>query len=846
MGRLIVVKDSTNFNPDLGSVIPVAIEHEDGSFKSVDITDFPNSGIFISKEYRKIDEAFKEDELFIITQWHETDNEWQENKRKQKFYSKGEWAERLEHNALIQVIKMPMPDIDTGKVSLGYDLPKNISFFIEDLGAISGPFNATKDDDDWFLTTSTVLTPLNLPTDHIAKFEKSALEDCGELLRFEVRGVWRTFITSLKKLERASFEKVDYISASRLIKYYAKAGFGKGSSTLGKNEANKLTQIIDAYKKKNKAMDNNGRLKRLEKVLAEFLNDEGYGKAIIEDFLLDNIEGKKYLDGYFAQNKDLLIKEKIEELDAQTNARKEQIQREINDISRVAETRKKELEEIDRGVARARIDADLEVKRIQEQSAEQAHQSLLEKQALLTNQNTELEQKIKENQKFLEELFERNQDLKNVVRLKDEIQFQQRTNQDKQKEMIDLERTLESQRTLIASPQLGEKLTELKTLIQMLNGKPDYEAKMDVKSSQLKVSEVELTKSNRAEYIHNLLGAFHSDEGRPFTYDEMVNLVISTTQSFLTILSGPPGTGKTSTAIRLANALRIDGGEGQDASNFLNVAVGRGWVAGRDILGFYNSLKDVYQPSRSGLYQFLRYKDSSDDFLKLVLLDEANLSSVEHYWSDFLGMCDTEGAKRRIDLGIPDAGQRFLDVGPQVRFIATINNDATTEKLSPRLIDRAPIITLGEDVSMEDVSDFVGNGGFNGAVPINQFNLAFNISSAEADFLPDEQAALEQVLAILSAPVSKTSSIHISKRKINAIRRYCFVANEVGGMRNRPLDYAIAQHILPAIEGYGPGFRERLIKLEQKLTDLDLNMSKRALKAIIEEGDSYADTYSYF
>jgi hypothetical protein len=53
-----------------------------------------------------------------------------------------------------------MPDIDTGKVSLGYDLPKNISFFIEDSGAVSGPFNATKDDDDWFLTTSTVLTPL--------------------------------------------------------------------------------------------------------------------------------------------------------------------------------------------------------------------------------------------------------------------------------------------------------------------------------------------------------------------------------------------------------------------------------------------------------------------------------------------------------------------------------------------------------------------------------------------------------------------------------------------------------------------------------------------------------------
>jgi DNA polymerase III delta prime subunit len=848
MGRLLVVKDSRNFNPDLGNVIPVALELEDGGFKNADITDFPNTGVFISKEYIKIDESFKDDELFILREWHETDNEWKEDKRRQKYYSKGEWAERLEHNTLIPVIKMPMPDIDTGKVSLGYDLPRNILFFIEDGGKVNGPFLATKDEDDWFLTPSTGLTPLNLPTDHIAQFDKSALEDSGELLRFEIRGLTKTFITSLKKLEKINFEKVDYISASRLIKYYAKSGFGKGSSTLGKNEATKLTQIIDAYKKKNKAMDNDQRLKRLEEVLAEFLEDDGYGKAIIEDFLLDNIEGKKYLDNYFDKNRDILIKEKIQEIDAQTLQKKEQIQREINEISRLAELKRKELETIDEDVERARVRAELEVKKIQEQSAEQAHQSLLEKQTILTNTNTEIEQKIKENQKQLEELLEKNQELKKVVSLKDEIQFQQRTQQDRQKEIIELQRTLESQKTLIASPQLGEKLTELKLLIQMLNGKPGYEAELENKAPQIKPSDIELNKTNRKEYIHYLLNNFHSDEGRPFTYDEMANLVISTSQSFLTILSGPPGTGKTSTALRLAHAFSLNNCNNEDeGGNFLNIAVGRGWVAGRDILGFYNSLKDVYQPSRSGLYQFLKHKEpTAEEFMKLVLLDEANLSSVEHYWSDFLGMCDPEGSGRKIDLGIPDTSLRFLEVGKNVRFIATINNDATTEKLSPRLIDRAPIISLGDDISLDGISSLTNSFSFNGAIPFQQINNAFNIPSSEADFLPDEQASLDQILSILSSHTAKTSSIHISRRKINAIKRYCYIANELGGMRNRPLDFAVAQHILPAVEGYGAAFRERLLKLEQKLIDFDLNISRRALRNIIDEGDNYADTYSYF
>ena len=60
------------------------------------------------------------------------------------------------------------------------------------------------------------------------------------------------------------------------------------------------------------------------------------------------------------------------------------------------------------------------------------------------------------------------------------------------------------------------------------------------------------------------------------------------------------------------------------------------------------------------------------------------------------------------------------------------------------------------------------------------------------------------------------------------------------------LDFAINQHVLPLIEGYGAGFKERLHNLEQKLVEFDLHISKATLRNIINNGDIYSESYSYF
>lgn len=318
-------------------------------------------------------------------------------------------------------------------------------------------------------------------------------------------------------------------------------------------------------------------------------------------------------------------------------------------------------------------------------------------------------------------------------------------------------------------------------------------------------------------------------------------------QSFLTILSGLPGTGKTSTALRLADAMHLTNRNrtADSADGFLSISVGRGWVASRDLLGFYNSLKNVYQPSRTGFYQFLRsIEKSPDKFLNLVLLDEANLSNIEHYWSDFLGMCDLYDKGNRLDLGIiNDKESRYLPIPVTLRFIATINNDATTERLSPRLIDRAPIITLNhtyDDVNFEGASSEI----FDGAVPYQQLQEAFCVTD-EIDLDLQDLINLDQITELLASSSIKAAPIHVSNRKINAIKKYCCIAQELE-YKHIPLDYAVSQHILPLINGYGAGFKDRLTKFEEKLDELNFTISRKILQSIIQKGDEFSDFYSFF
>ena len=114
-----------------------------------------------------------------------------------------------------------------------------------------------------------------------------------------------------------------------------------------------------------------------------------------------------------------------------------------------------------------------------------------------------------------------------------------------------------------------------------------------------------------------------SDYDRQLSIEFLINILVCLDQSFITIFSGLPGTGKTSLATLLNEKVL--------KSRFNKVQVGRGWTSERDLLGYFNPITNKYVSSGTGMYEYLE-TIAEDNRFNVVLLDEANLSPLEHYW----------------------------------------------------------------------------------------------------------------------------------------------------------------------------------------------------------------------
>lgn len=326
---------------------------------------------------------------------------------------------------------------------------------------------------------------------------------------------------------------------------------------------------------------------------------------------------------------------------------------------------------------------------------------------------------------------------------------------------------------------------------------------------------------------------------RPLSRNDVANLLICVASGFLTVLAGAPGTGKTSLVSLLAKILGLGNAE---CSRYEEIPVEKGWTSRRDLIGYYNPLTKTIEASNKGLFDALSVlnmeaEKNISDFPYLVLLDEANLSPMEYYWADFMGLCDLKKQNRKIAL----AEDYVFKIPQTLRFIATMNTDHTTEVLSPRLIDRAWIIRL-EPLQM-GIEDF-HEDSLDEEYPLVEFSAFRKIQDLQGTL----DTAVAEEFDIIQDLCGRYG-LYFSPRMIGMMRKYCLAGQAImDADKNHyvALDYAVAEKVLPMIDGYGEEYKKFLSELSKECDTSKMPKCHMLLENIIQRGNSNMQYYKFF
>lgn len=333
------------------------------------------------------------------------------------------------------------------------------------------------------------------------------------------------------------------------------------------------------------------------------------------------------------------------------------------------------------------------------------------------------------------------------------------------------------------------------------------------------------------ELIDYICGSVRSY--RNYSRNCILNIIICITQGFLTVFSGEPGIGKTSICNIIANVLGLTqfsrlitvNEENINVDRYIPVAVEKGWTSKRDFIGYYNPLTKKFDAANNEVYQGFRLLDreivNNTDVSKypfIMLLDEANLSQMEYYWADFMSMADNDSRQiMKLNLGANITAK----IPRTLRFVATINNDQTSESMSPRLLDRAWMIYLPE-ADLDDTDSPVLKSFQPRMVAWEDLNNTFG-EYANIGRRIEQVETLKKIYECF-----ENHNVHISFRTKKSIDSYIKTAQSVfTDEPDKPdksfvaIDYAVVQKLLPKLNAYN---NKALLSALDKLCKDDENV----------------------
>jgi len=189
----------------------------------------------------------------------------------------------------------------------------------------------------------------------------------------------------------------------------------------------------------------------------------------------------------------------------------------------------------------------------------------------------------------------------------------------------------------------------------------------------------------------------------------------------LAVLAGPPGCGKTSLVRLVAQFFHRDleapdgDFDGWTAYHRLE-PVSPSWFSPDGLLGSVSVIDDTYQYTEflkflkkaEAHYQMAATGAGSDRArLFFACLDEFNIAQPEQYLADLLSKLEADVGGRRLERGQQSTSGRSstveVELYPNLRLFGTINTDATTKTLSPKVLDRSLYISMSP--SKEDLKE---------------------------------------------------------------------------------------------------------------------------------------------
>ncbi|WP_366204326.1 AAA family ATPase [Bacillus safensis] len=335
------------------------------------------------------------------------------------------------------------------------------------------------------------------------------------------------------------------------------------------------------------------------------------------------------------------------------------------------------------------------------------------------------------------------------------------------------------------------------------------------------------------DYLSKLLNDL-SKEGLIFEKNQIINFHTALKTRRLVILSGPSGTGKTQLVYQYAKALGLIK---KGIQQFRLIPVKPNWKDDTDLIGFLDTINNIYRPSDSGLLDILIEAKNNSDKLYLVCFDEMNLARVEHYFSQFLSVLELEGHERKISLyskkmvGRVLNGEQFpheVNILPNVLFVGTINNDETTETLSDKVLDRSNFIEFGipENHINNWINSFTHDHEREGKIPSKNENETVNFHhynnwakcKSNIGLLPNEIDILNKINNILT----KEDDIKgIGFRVLDHINSYMInLPENLEFSRSIAFDLQISQKIVPKIRGTIDELKDVLMDDENSLRSI--------------------------